>query len=498
MMPVTFGSRRGVPAALGATLLTAAALSATDYWVAPGGDDSDPGTQGSPWATLQHAADNVQAGDTVHVEAGHYTGFDLRTSGSAGARIRFLAQPGVVIDADNPETPDGVNLEGASWVRIEGFTVVGSGRAGFRAVLCDEVEIVGNVALDNQMWGIFTGFCDDLLIEDNETAGSIEEHGIYVSNSGDRPVIRRNLIHGNHANGVHMNGDVSQGGDGVISEALVERNVIVDNGLGGGSGVNGDGVQDSIIRNNLILGGHATGIALYRIDGGAPSSGNLVTHNTVVNDDDGRWALTIRDSSTGNTVLYNIFHSRHGFRGAMDVHADSLGGLLSDFNAVEDRFTTDGGDSVILTLAEWQSQTGQDAHGFVASEAELFVDPTLPGGDYHLSPTSSAIDAAAGPATAGNDFEGDPRPAGEAADIGADEWLPACLLTDDDLELVDTMVTGPMVVESCSTIAVGPGVEVFAGGDLTLRTRRRVTLRSGVSVATGGLLHIHLDPSTGQ
>ncbi len=463
----------------------------------PGGSDSDPGSQGSPWATLQHAANTVQAGDTVHVLAGTYTGFDLRTSGTPSAPIQFLGEPGAVIDSDNPITPDGINLEGADWIHIEGFTVEDTGRAGIRAVLCEHVKIIGNHLIDNQRWGIFTGFCDDLLIAGNEAEGSIDEHGIYVSNSGDRPAIRDNYLHGNAANGVHMNGDVSQGGDGVISGALVERNVIVDNGESGGSGINCDGVQDSVIRNNLIIGNHATGISLYRIDGGGGSTGNVVTHNTVVNDSDGRWGLTIRDGSTGNTVLYNIFFSRHGFRGAMDVHTDSLPELVSDYNIVEDRFTTDGGDSVILTLAEWQTLTGLDDHSLVSSEAALFEDPTLPGGDYHLKVGSTAVDAATGPTAANDDFEGDPRPFPSVADGGADEWLPPCPMDDDDLEVANLTVNDSQTRESCATITAGPSLMVAGGGDLTLRTRRRVRLRSGVVVAADGELHFDLDASTG-
>ena len=478
-------------------LLWSAAASPTDYWVAPGGSDAGPGSQGTPWATLQHAADTVQAGDTVHVLAATYAGFDLRTSGASAQPIRFLAQPGVVIDSNNPLTPDGINLEGTDWVRIEGFTVEGTGRAGIRAVLCERVDIIGNHLIDNQRWGIFTGFCDDLLIAGNEAEGSIDEHGIYVSNSGDRPVIRDNYLHGNAANGVHMNGDVSQGGDGVISGALVERNVIVDNGESGGSGVNCDGVQDSVIRNNLIVGNHASGISLYRTDGGGPSTGNVVVHNTVVNDSDGRWGLTVRDAATDNTLLYNILISRHGYRGAIDVHTDSLPGLVSDYNVVEDRFTTDSGDSVILTLTEWQTQTGLDANSLVASEAALFVNPTLPSGDYHLKVGAPAVDAAIGPSAAGVDFERDPRPFGAAADIGADEWLPPCTLADDDLVVTSHTVTGEETHESCATITAGPSLTISGSGDLTLRTRRRVSLLSGVVVAAGGELHIRLDPSAG-
>src|SRR5690606_39078559 len=140
-----------------------------------------------------------------------------------------------VVNADNPVTPDGINLEGASWMTVQGFTVTGTSRAGIRAVLCAHVHIRDNIADQNGRWGILTGFCDDLLIEGNQTSRNANEHGIYVSNSGDRPVIRANLVWGNNANGIHMNGDIDSdddnyGGvvDGIISDALVEDNVIFD------------------------------------------------------------------------------------------------------------------------------------------------------------------------------------------------------------------------------------------------------------------------------
>ena len=187
-----------------------------------------------------------------------------------------------MIVADNPTTPDGINLEGASYFVVEGFRVDGRTRAGIRAVLCNDVTIRGNRTDSNGKWGIFTGFCDDPLIEYNETSNSSIEHGIYVSNSGDRPVIRGNRIWGNNANGIHMNGDLSAGGDGVISNALIEDNIIFDNGEAGGSGINMDGVQSSMVRNNLLYDNHASGISLYRIDGAQPSNGNQVLNNTVI------------------------------------------------------------------------------------------------------------------------------------------------------------------------------------------------------------------------
>jgi Protein of unknown function (DUF1565). len=136
-----------------------------------------------------------------------------------------------------------------------------------------------------------------VTIENNVCTRSAQQHGIYVSNSGDNPVVRGNVCWGNFSCGIHMNGDASQGGDGIISGALVENNVLYNNGAGGGSGINCDGVQNSTIRNNLIYNTHASGISLYRIDGGGPSSGNLVVNNTVLVAADGRWALNVSDGA---------------------------------------------------------------------------------------------------------------------------------------------------------------------------------------------------------
>jgi hypothetical protein len=398
--------------------VAADALPLRTFSVDPAGDDAADGSAARPWRTLQHAADTVRAGDLVVVRTGRYAGFHLETSGTAVNPITFRAEPGAIVDTRNPVTPDGLNLEGASHVVVEGFTLLGLPRAGLRAVLNRHVTFRGNTGDLNGRWGILTGFSDDLLIEDNVMSRSQAEHGIYVSNSGDRPIIRRNVVWGNRANGIHLNGDLSQGGDGIISGALVEANTIYDNGLGGGSGINADGVQASVFRNNLLYGNHASGISLYRIDGAAGSRDNVVVHNTIVQAADGRWALNIQNGSTGTVVRNNVLYNHHAFRGSIAVSADSLPGLVSDGNVVMDRFSMDGGNTRV-GLAAWRSATGQDLDSIVATPAALFVD--APGGDFHLSATSPARDAGQTLPEVAEDLEGAPRPQGVASDIGAYE-----------------------------------------------------------------------------
>ena len=173
----------------------------------------------------------------MSVRAGNYAGAYIENSGTQSRPIVFRAfgDEAPSITEDNPETPDGINVEGASWVTVQGFTISGRSRAGIRAATCDHVTIRDNRIDGSGKWGIFTAFCDDVVIDHNVAANTDEQHGIYVSNSGDRPVIRGNTIYGNYQAGIHMNGDGSEGGDGIISNAIVENNRIYDNGAGGGS-----------------------------------------------------------------------------------------------------------------------------------------------------------------------------------------------------------------------------------------------------------------------
>src|SRR6478736_1481091 len=119
-------------------------LALATFYVATTGSDAGSGLVDAPWQTLQKAANTVQAGDTVIVRAGNYAGFDLWTGGTASSRIVFDADPGVTINQPNARTADGINLEGADYITIEGFNVVGVPRAGIRSVVNHDVIIRNN------------------------------------------------------------------------------------------------------------------------------------------------------------------------------------------------------------------------------------------------------------------------------------------------------------------------------------------------------------------
>lgn len=411
-------------------------VNAETYYVSDSGSNSNNGlSQLNAFKTLQYVSNLVNAGDSVIVLAGTYAGFYHTTSGTALQRIIFKAQPGVIINSPNATTSDGINLEGASYVTIDGFEVNGVPRAGIRSVINEGVIITNNKCDQNGVWGILTGFSENIIIENNVCSRSVQQHGIYFSNSADNPIIRNNICWGNSDCGIHMNGDVSLGGDGIISNALVEKNIIYNNGVGGGSGINCDGVQNSIIQNNLLYNNHASGISLYMIDGGAPASGNVIVNNTILQPNDGRWALNVSDGSINNKVFNNIFYSSHTFRGSISVDAASMPGFKSNNNILTNRMSNDGGNSN-MTLAQWQQQTYADSSSVIAVPAALFVNVSA--NNYHLLVNSVAVNAgrssyynASAPLT---DLENNPRPQGNAIDIGAYEFMGTTAISNTVLQ----------------------------------------------------------------
>lgn len=370
-----------------------AATAQTTYHVDPDGDDANDGSSSQPWATLQHAADTVQPGDSILVRDGTYTGFQIETSGSDAQPIVFkAASPNSIINAVNPvRGNDNINVEGADYVVIEGFRVRDADRAGIRVVIARGVVVKNNVVGPNGKWGIFTGFAPEVQILDNETFDSADEHGIYVSNSdvvADNPVIRGNVSYDNNANGIQLNGDCFAGGDGLIEGAVLEDNEVHDNGFKGFSLIS---IENALVQNNVLynngLNGGAGGIHLVDEPGcGLPTTNTVVVNNTVVEPNIA--GIRINLGAMNNVIFNNLIVS--------DIPiADEVGGNYID---------------VVSNLT-------------VSSSAGLFVDAAA--GDYHLASGSAAIDAGVmafeGIDAPSDDRDGTARPQGEGLDVGAYE-----------------------------------------------------------------------------
>ncbi len=417
---------------------------ATDYYVSNGGNDSNSGLSlSSAFLTLEHASDIVIAGDNVFVADGNYVGFDHRgASGTAGSPITFKALGNNVrIVQSGPVRDDGINIEGTDFIVIDGFisnNMPGSGN-GIRVVLANNCVIRNCTCDGNAERGIFTGFTDDILIENNVCTNAIDEHGIYVSNSSDRPIIRYNTCYGNNNIGIHMNADASIGGDGIISDAQVYNNIIYNNG--GGAGINMDGLQNPVVYNNLIYNNHySQGIALFQQDGAIVTNGAKIFNNTIVVPSDGRWGILLKNGANQNTEIYNnIIINQHAWRGC--IAAESTSQLSCDYNILNDKMSASG-DGSTISLSAWQA-LGFDGNSQLANgESFIFV---APGADYQLLPTGQAVDAGTNLVSSlvMDDLLGVARPNGSGFDIGAYELVTSFASPLLDVRL---LLEGPLNV----------------------------------------------------
>ena len=413
---------------VGASLPVRAAI----YYVAPNGNNGGAGSATQPWATLQFAVDAIAPGDTIIVRAGTYAGCRITKPGTAGAPKILKADAGVrpLLNSLSPANRhqsiieiENFDATVSFWV-IDGFEIANAPRHGVDIRTASDITVrncyTHNNGTSTRGDGVFTAFTDRPVIELNETSFN-SEHGFYHSNSGDGPVIRGNRIHHNQNSGLHINGDLSQGGDGMVSNGLIEKNVIYENGSGGGSGINCDGLFDSIIRNNLLYANRASGISLYATDAAAGSSRNQVLHNTIVQAAGARFCINIPASDgvphpAGNVIRNNILH-HPDTRGSVTTYSANVAGFRSDNNIVVNRFSADNGGS-FLTLAQWQA-LGQDRNSIVAAPAALFVDAAA--NDYRLKSGAPAIDAGASLGVP-EDLAGLARPQGTGPDIGCYEF----------------------------------------------------------------------------
>lgn len=136
----------------------AVALDPNTFFVAVDGDDAHPGTFAQPWATLNHAAEVLQAGQTVYLREGVYLlkkQVRLRNAGQEGAWITIAAYPGeqAVLDAvevkigppeNYPHDQGTLNIQGVSYIRVIGLSLRNSHQAGIMVRDSHHVEIVNN------------------------------------------------------------------------------------------------------------------------------------------------------------------------------------------------------------------------------------------------------------------------------------------------------------------------------------------------------------------
>jgi hypothetical protein len=142
------------------------------------------------------------------------------------------------------------------------------------------------------------------------------------------------------------------------------------------------------------------------------------------------------------------------------------------------------------TLSNWRAQTGLDQHSFIATAAQLFVSAAA--NDYHLAPTSPAIDAGTSlpspnqPPT--TDLDGTMRPSGANWDIGAYERSSAPDTTPPQLSAITaTNIQGNKATITWTTDELADSQVDFGATGYTNSSALNPTLSPSHSVMLSGL-----------
>ena len=361
---------------------------------------------------LRDIVAKLQAGDTVLLADGDYAGgVEIRVSGTKESPIRIKAAGEKAVFTGGRNS---VMLAG-SYIEVEGLRCTGAERAGVSVGRSEGCAVRKCVCYDNGTWGIFSGFAEALTVEDNVCRGSKREHGIYLSNSTDHAIVRRNHCHNNARCGIQFNGDpFIPGGDGVMSYNLIEGNILHDNM----TNFNVTCVADSVIRNNLFYHCKTKAMALWDTLAGYQysSKNNVIVNNTFIMDNATRECIQLRNGATGNTIRNNIFVCPY-----YSIVADpsSVEGTVIDHNlyfaSIEpERFIWGG---FFRSLGDMRKE------GFCEGDFQAnpkFVDAAR--FDFRLAADSPAVDAGKDDKNAGEvELDGKPRVAGKGIDIGAYE-----------------------------------------------------------------------------
>ena len=254
----------GVTLAWGWFSLPSASTRSEVYYVDcehPDASDDNPGTEALPWLTIQHAADQVAAGDMVYVKTGVYDErVRITEDGAPDARITFASLP-----RRSAQVLHGFNVS-ADGVRIEGFEIThdeGGWLDGGIWMGGNDVELVDNYIhsvpgagilvswageggwndvyiADNYIYGCNQGIMsvsgDGWLVENNEVERLIRPEGgsdaDYMRFFGTNHVIRGNYFHGTRQEDVGTSHtDCFQTyavNDGQAHNVLFESNVCTD------------------------------------------------------------------------------------------------------------------------------------------------------------------------------------------------------------------------------------------------------------------------------
>ncbi|HBC72920.1 MAG: pectate lyase-like protein [Candidatus Amesbacteria bacterium GW2011_GWB1_47_19] len=406
------------------------------FYVAPGGNDNNPGTLALPWKTLAKAANALTPGQTVYIRAGIYRErLTPKNSGNQTNYIIYMAYPGEIVTIDGtgisiPPLEGLINVTGKRFIRISGLRVINSGV---------------NVADGTWNMGISVQKADHVIIDGNFVS-HIYSLGIDINQASSFIVVDNNEV--TDANFGDTDGEVSLGVFWFSHDLLIKNNR-VHHGKNEGIGA-AAGVYDVQIHHNAVhhMGIGSDRIAIY-IDAWTEHQYNIDVGANTVYDNTGQGIIAaseggglLENVNFFNNIVYNVGYSWGGIGIAPWTTTSSPTHPVQNINFINNTVYNNAGGGIVINNPEvkniiirnnifYQNLTGNIKIDPVVPASEIIQDHNLTVNpqfinatafDFHLKSTSPAIDAGSNLNAPNIDFDGLIRPAGSGYDVGAFEF----------------------------------------------------------------------------
>ncbi|MBN1593197.1 MAG: right-handed parallel beta-helix repeat-containing protein [Candidatus Coatesbacteria bacterium] len=413
-----------------------------EYYIsAEDGDDNNDGFEGTPWKTITHALDAIEARDThpavIHIAPGNYSastnGETFPLNMKSWISLSGDDRDTVIVDAEESACHV-IECESAQQLTIAGLTI-----AGGDTDLCDEpyrsgggvhcinssITLENNLIERNSNCAVYCFECDWMLIRNNvikdnygpvylresafpEITGNaiIDNTGSGIRCYASSPLIADNTIAGNTGSGA---------GGGIfceeLSAPLITRNVIDGNSVrSNGGGIYSVADSSPTVENNLISNNTA---GLYG-DGGGIACWDymMITHNRISDNFAGDSGGGIFSGSDSNpTIVNNLItdNSAGNNGGAMTFHYSTpwirnntvvgntcsgyVGGIhfWDSWPTITDCILWGNGDDIGGgTNSYCCIEDGDPGEGNISADPLFVIGPL---GDYYLDPDSPCIDA---------------------------------------------------------------------------------------------------------
>ncbi|WP_075602099.1 T9SS type A sorting domain-containing protein [Saccharicrinis aurantiacus] len=408
-------------------ILINVSINATNYYVATWGNDSNNGSEGKPWKTIQKAANTAKAGDQIYIKKGsYYNNVVIKNSGTSSNWIIFKAYPGhekqVVLNNAY------FIISKKSYIAISGIKVQ-NGKHGFYIEGPSEhIEITNNHTY-------------------NTFASGIIVWGVaYGQNPGNYNNIRNVKIKNNKVQKACNGGwnECITIANGVVGFE-VTGNEIYDGGnpINGGEGIDiKEGAKNGIIAYNNIHNLSRRGIYLDAgglLNFAKPTISNIKVYNNISRNNVGAGMAIMTEGNGdvyGISIYNNLFYSNTE-DGIMYYKHPAGSGKIYNISCNNNTMYKNGRYGILVNFSgawglqfnnnicyESSNSDYKNIAGSVSTTKNLFnTNPQFKnanGGNFRLNWNSPAINAGTWSGAPTVDYDGNARVGN--VDIGAFEY----------------------------------------------------------------------------